>query len=116
MKNSNIKNLGKIIPKKIRLQVYIDTLAYINKNFREKGYTNKPESNDGLCLLLPAILWGLSDYGQNTPNEEGWSFTDTSIAFPELTEEIIEEIIASHDSVKYRKELLARFILELTNI
>jgi hypothetical protein len=115
MKNISIKNLGKVVPKQVRLRVYKSTLAFISKDFKYKVFTNKPESTDGLCMLLPAMLWGLEDYKQSSPSGRNWSYEDTSLAFPELTKEVIQDINSSENKVEYRKKVLNKFILTLTN-
>jgi len=73
---TNMKNLhigiGKLVPKKLRLSVYKDTLALLLKG---KGWDN------GLCMELPKVLWGLSE---DDCSLRGMSYKRTSEMFPEL--------------------------------
>ena len=85
MKNTHIKTLTKPIDKNTRLSVYKETL---------ERFLNQQEV-DGLCLLLLMVLWGLEDYLDDYLDEEtrqNWCWTNTPIAFPELTKEVIDEI------------------------
>ena len=82
MKNTHIKNLRQEIPADIRLQVYKELLESERYEYV------------GLCILLPMTLWGLRDTIDDGPDGEDWDFEDTSIAFPELTKEIISLITA----------------------
>ena len=94
MKNTHIKTLTKPIDKNTRLSVYKESL---------ERFLNQQEV-DGLCLLLPIVLWGLEHYLDDYLDEEtrqNWCFINTPTAFPELTQEILDEI-RTGDDVKTR--------------
>jgi hypothetical protein len=102
MKNTHIKNLLSVVPDTIRLEVYKEALANV-----EKGY--------GLCLLLPTKLWDIH-YLDDGPDGLDWDFDDTKIAFPELTVEVINTIQrrrASEDIISTREKYLKLWIEQL---
>lgn len=94
MKNTHIKTLTKPIDKNTRLSVYRETLERFNQKQGDQKQV------DGLCLLLPMVLWGLNhaldDYlDEGTGNN--WCWINTHIAFPELTKEVISEIRSAYE-------------------
>lgn len=102
MKNTHIKTLTKPIDKNTRLSVYKETL---------ERFLNQQEV-DGLCLLLPMVLWGLEDYLEYYLDEEtrqNWWWTNTPIAFPELTQEVLDKI---HSAYGDRDEIRAEYLKE----
>lgn len=117
MKNEKIKDLSKRIETEVRLQVYKDTVSFIESSYEVVGsYTGDiPEYDDGLCILLPAILWGLDRYSMPSPCGEAWLFNDTGNAFPELTKKIIKAIIVNpyEERAAFRLEVLKGFINKL---
>ena len=93
MKNTHIKTLTKPIDKNTRLSVYKESL---------ERFLNQQEV-DGLCLLLPMVLWGLEHYLDDYLDEEtrqNWCWTNTRTAFPELTQEVLDKISSKSFPVK----------------
>jgi hypothetical protein len=84
--NTHITTLRKVIPLDIRLEVYLKAKKFIETNQREHG----------LCILFPILLWNLKSFTSDNPIGNDWDYNDTSIAFPELTREIIHNIISSY--------------------
>ena len=117
MKNEQIKDLSEEVDVEIRIQVYKDTIAFIESKYEvvEEGSCDVPEYDDGLCMLLPAILWGLEKYSNRTPSGERWLFYAAGIAFPELTRNVINTIVATSykEKVAFRKRVLKGFINKL---
>ena len=109
MKNTHIKTLTKPIDKNTRLSVYKETL---------ERFLNQQEV-DGLCLLLPMVLWGLEDYLKYYLDEEtgmNWCFKDTPTAFPELTQEVRDKISSARDEerIAIRAKYLEEWIEKLS--
>lgn len=103
MKRVHIIDLKSPIDPVTRLEVYKEA-------FREKTIINK----HGLCLGLPLILWGHSDYFGKTPEGKEWSHGMTPYAFPELTHKIIMYIDEHKDNKdKLRMQFLSRAIQRL---
>ena len=107
MKNTHIKTLTKPIDKNTRLSVYKETL---------ERFLNQQEV-DGLCLLLPMVLWGLEHYLDDYLDEEtgrNWCYKDTPTAFPELTQEVLDKITSAYPEerdairIKYLKEWIEK--------
>jgi hypothetical protein len=71
--------LEKELPKKIKLQVYKKAL----KLYKNDENTIR-QLGQGLCLVLPCVLWELNHYLDNAPNAGNWSHLKTEIAFPEI--------------------------------
>lgn len=123
MKNIHIKNLLSEVPKEIRLQVYKEALEYYDKELYNILYNLITPPGlctgyygIGICLVLPCILWELHNYLSASPANEVWDYEDTSIAFPELSKEIISEITKASikgDDIDYRKSLLKKWIKKL---
>lgn len=86
MRNTDIKDLKQVVPANIRLQVYKEALEYYeNKGYAEEDFI-EGNYGDGLCLVLPCILWGLKHYLDFTFE---WDYHYTPIAFPELDREAL---------------------------
>jgi hypothetical protein len=79
--------LEKELPPHIRLEVYKEALEIV----REGGQRYN-EFGEGLCLLLPCVLWGLTSFLKNSPTNTTWNARKTPKAFPELTEEWLNRI------------------------
>jgi hypothetical protein len=110
MKNKKITSLLEIVSVDIRISVYKKAIKLIEKQIifaSVEGY--------GLCLLLPCILWDLKHYCDLAPNGKDWEYRDTIIAFPELTEEMIVELLDVEATIRNikRVELLKQFIIDL---
>jgi hypothetical protein len=107
MKNTQIKNLKDVVPKEIRLQVYKDALDYYHTP--KKDRRNWAE---GLCLLLPCILWDLCHY---LDDSIVWDYDETSTAFPELEKHLSEIYKCKGDKArnKYRLSILTKWISDL---
>lgn len=117
MRNKKIENLLKEVDVKVRLQVYKNTLNFIKGKYEAEDWITGdiPEYTDGLCLLLPVILWNLKKYSDKTPNKKSWDYNDTSIAFPELTNKVIRSINSVSNKVEQRIEFLENFITKLSS-
>ncbi len=111
MKNEHIKP-GDVVPAEIRIQVYEEALRIIEKG--ERRYWLRENT---LCLLLPCILWSLECFLDISPCGNKWFHTHTSTMFPELTDEVIEQITYEHEPTaknELRIEFLRSAILSLT--
>lgn len=87
----NKMTLQEIIPAEERLATYKKALEKLEE-------LHKISDSYGLCLLLPKIHFNisieddlLSDYIDEVTGEQ-MDFDDTTVAFPELTKEIIKAI------------------------
>lgn len=118
MKNTHIQNLNHVVPADIRLQTYKDALEY----FEQRRWNVEDEAEghygEGLCLVLPCIMWGLYNYMDSfAPDGYWWSYMDTIKAFPELGKGL--DIILSWSNrerkIKVRMELLRKWIKELSD-
>jgi hypothetical protein len=109
-------HLRKVVPPEIRLQIYENALLFFeadDDDYSYNHYYKLEKEGAGLCLLLPCILWNLDDYLENQKNNKYWNYSDTSIAFPELTEEIAQEIMYCQKPVEKRIKYLKKWIKEL---
>lgn len=120
MKNTHIKSLEEIVPPNIRLEIYKEALCIVENQLN--NYKGHRDHNSyfprGLCLLLPLLLWDLPSVYSNTPNENIWNYYETSIAFPELTTDVIKTISTAYtyqDRIETRIKFLTSFIETLTN-
>lgn len=110
MKNTHIKTLTKPIDKNTRLSVYKETLERFNQKQGDQKQV------DGLCLLLPMVLWGLEHYLDDYLDEEtrqNWWWTNTPTAFPELTKKVLYKIMSAYEErdairIKYLKEWIEK--------
>ena len=114
MKNTHILDLRQEVPIELRLETYKEALNYLiaNKN------TSDPVYGSGLCLVLPCILWGLTDCDDYAPNGMDWLWQHTPIAFPEIKEWVERaKYIREETSVvrQIRIEALQTIITELEN-
>lgn len=109
MKNIHIKSLKEVVPTELRLEVYKKAILCIENNIKIAGMCSH-----GLCLLLPCLLWDLKHPSSLTPDNKEWNYQDTSIAFPELTEEVISKIERSKDRQATRANYLKAFIKKLS--
>ena len=103
MKNYDC-TLGEIVPETIRLEVYKEALDFIENDGEKYGL----DKYDGLCLLLPCVMWDLDHYLNNDPNNCCWAYTETIKSFPEFGE-LIHSIIKCVDKnveVESRIEVL----------
>lgn len=78
MKNTHIASLKEVVPAKIRIEVYKESLIIF------KNISKFDRLDGGLCILLPMVLWGLKSFLDTAPNGEDWKWKDTVIAFPEI--------------------------------
>lgn len=112
----NHPSLREIVPIEIRLQIYKNALLFLksDKKYRNSEYDYNLEYDQaGLCILLPCILWNLKDYLSNPKHSnEDWAYQHTSIAFPELTKDVIDNIekCDSEKAVKKRIKYLKQWI------
>lgn len=99
----NITTLKKEVPKHIRLEVYKEALN------REDWL-----SNQGLCVGLPKIMLGVDEqklgFILDTATGRGMYYRDTSIAFPELTDEVIKLLENNVEPEPLRLEYLREWI------
>ena len=79
MKNYDC-TLEEVVPSEIRLEVYKEALNFIENDKKEYGL----DKYDGLCLLLPCIMWDLNHFLNNDPNGNYWYYGDTQYSFPEF--------------------------------
>lgn len=106
MKNTHIPNLLQEVPKDIRLEVYKEALDIISNNIRHES-----GSGFSLCLLLPCLLWDLDWYCNLAPDKDSWDWRDTTKAFPELTKDIITNIITyNNDNETKRNKIRINFL------
>lgn len=112
MKNTQISNVGILVPKEIRLEVYKEALEIFKNNTKKSDLNTK----SGLCLLLPCILWDLENFLDKAPDGKHWSYSDTGKRFPELTDNVIEDIekCGEEEAIKKRTEYLEQFIKKLS--
>lgn len=96
----NITTLKKEVPKHIRLEVYKEAL-------KRKDWINR----QGLCVVLPKILFNIAE-GEYLA-DIGEIFTDSTIAFPELTLKTIEHITRQGNDQTIRIQYLEQWIGEL---
>ncbi len=111
MKNKHIKNLGEVVPAKIRLEVYKEALEIIEKNLWKSG-TN----GHGLCVLLPCCLWNLISFLDKAPDGKDWKYQATTISFPELDSKILNKLNKTNTEKeinKLRIKFLKKFIVKL---
>lgn len=108
MKRTHILNLKSPIDPADRLEVYREAYErFLDEEFH-KYY--------GFCLGLPIVLWGLSNHSEKAPNGINWLYADTTIAFPELTADVLYDLDSTPMSVnreKLRLEYLAEWIQNL---
>ena len=104
---------NKVVPKKVRLEVYERAIEII-----EKDKDGLRTIGTGLCLLLPCILWDLNRFTDCKPNGEPFRYKNTKCMFPELTKEILDEIKCSDnislDSIRLKH--LNNFVNKLQNV
>lgn len=113
MKNTQITNLGILVPIEIRLDVYKKALKIL-ENSRKKSRLN---SDDGLCLLLPCVLWNLEYWQDRAPDGYHWYYCNTSKSFPELNYSVIEDITSKdkkRERISTRIKYLKQFIENLS--
>ncbi len=109
-------NLEQELPVEVRLEVYKKALKSFEPNGKTFGI-----SSDGLslCLLLLCVLRNVNHFSGNCGD-----FDKVTIAFPELTGDIIEQLNSlrtdTPDKLEYknsvRKELLQSFIKKLFSL
>lgn len=111
MKNLNILNLKRPVPKRIRLNVYKRALAVLKGegSDRENRVLGTGDTC-GLCLLLPMLLWDFDDAYDNAPDGEDWHINDVPTAFPEAAEGIERLIALPWDE---RKELRIKILEDI---
>lgn len=73
--------LKKEVPTEYRLKIYELAIEYY-ENYEEISAEN--DRGEGLCLVLPCILWNLPTYHNSPPHQEFWDWGDSVVAFPEL--------------------------------
>lgn len=111
LKNEHIKNLNHEVPKQLRINVYKQAIYHIKNDI--------PVANIGiygLCLVLPCLLWGFESTHQSPPDGERWDFGQTPKAFPELTDEIMDELtftVKTSEKNKKRIKYLQQFVHDL---
>ena len=106
----------RVVPKKVRLEVYERAIEIIEKNEKQSQM-----SGHSLCLLLPCILWNLNRFTNCKPNGEPFRYENTKYMFPELTEKILDDI--KHNSYimninvnDIRLKHLLNFVNKLQNV
>lgn len=119
MKNRQIKNLDQPVPKEIRLQVYKEIInLYDSDSKRVYQGDDKRRYKRGLCILLPIVLWDIKDAMTRSPDNSFWWAYQTQKAFPELTEEHIQNLSKLEEGpIKNLKRynLINQFINQLEN-
>lgn len=111
MKNSLAMSIAEqfppntLVPLEKRLEVYEKALSIISNPLNEW-------CSEGLCLLLPMILWDLPSY-LNKPDNQYWDYRHTPNMFPEIKKFLYG--IKYHDGNKIPKriEALTEIIAEL---
>lgn len=96
-------NLGEPLSKRIRLRIYKEALQYL-KDGRDK--IKEPAC---LCLILPYLLFKLTNYLSYQPNGKNWHFIDTANSFPELKpflEAHSDKRIERVDRIKFLEEAI----------
>lgn len=93
-------DLESSIPAEVRLEVYKKALHYVEETKDHMKDFNL--SVPALCLLLPCILWELTDYLNNYEGKS-WRFLDTATAFPEIKEGVAE-LMKLENTSGYRSE------------
>lgn len=95
-------SLEEVVPVKLRKELY------------EKALKWDKLHNHGICLALPMFLWGLKSHLDNIPgSDEYWSYHDTQIAFPELTEERLDRIADLADYPNEQEEMRIKVLTEM---
>jgi len=94
--------------KEARLATYKKAIECIDG----MNYKNYDLTAPFLCLLLPCILWRLSNFITKAPNGEGWQLIYVVDMFPEL-QELLDE---GSDSIttQMRLEYLNKWVKELS--
>jgi len=117
MKNTHIKNLNEVIPADIRLQTYIEALEYFEQRKWDVEDGTEGDYADGLCLVLPCIMWDLYNYLSYGPDGKYWGWYNTQHAFPELGRDInrIFDQFNKVDKDRTRMEILRKWIKELSD-
>lgn len=104
-------NLDNTLPVDLRICVYKKAIEVIETEVFEKYGL----FSGGLCLLLPCLLWDLDNPMKSGPNFYRWDCSYTAVGFPELTNEVKEEIYISEIPNQKRLEYLKKFIKDLEN-
>lgn len=105
MKNINIKPATEV-PIELRKEIYKEAIEYL-----------KTDQNQGLCLLLPMLLWDIH-YLSDAPNGETWNHRDTPILFPELTKLRLQSIYDKEKEsqrIPQRKRVLKQCLKDIDN-
>lgn len=100
MKNAHIKPQEEV-PTQLRLEIYKQALET----------TNWKTNVDGLCHLLPMLLWGFT-YPLQAHDTLSHKYTDTIYMFPELKSELPKIYRATNDNL-VRVNSLKRMIKKL---
>jgi hypothetical protein len=89
-------------------------------------FLDHPELHNefGLCMGLPLIAWGKIPVLNNADfvfyyAENIWSYSNSSIAFPEVTEDVIKSLNALKTPLKVKKlriSYLKQFIKQLIKL
>ena len=101
-------------PKEVRLEVYKKAIEIIEKNL----HATKEIKSYQLCLLIPVICWEIKHY-LSRPLISGvlcdWDYNDTNIAFPEINDEFIGEIVKmpTWQRMDFRIEYLNKWVAQL---
>jgi hypothetical protein len=106
-------SLKVVVPPKQRLKVYKKAL-----NIMENDPKKLEKMGNGLCLILPCILWNHKDCYQTAPDGFDWSYEQTSIAFSELTKRQIYNIdkLSGYETQKdARIQFIKKSIKKLEN-
>ncbi len=83
-----------LVPVEQRLEVYIEALRIIQHGTD----VEKNRTGDGLCLMLPVILWNLDHYLSDSPDGEMYDYTKTIIMFPEIAK-TVEYLMSSKSAI-----------------
>jgi len=117
MKNTDIRP-GEVVPVDIRKEVYTEAIKTI-----ERGKPIAHLSGFPLCLMLPCLLWDLSNFLENVHGEVGgWDSTDAPKMFPELNSKRLYSIgniftdTMKEDRDKQRIKVLTEMLADLQTL
>lgn len=71
-----------LVPREKRIEVYKKAIKFLYGE--EENLKANLDIYDGICLILPVILWDLKNYRDDCPDGTKWKWTDTKKMFPEI--------------------------------
>lgn len=110
--NHSVLNLKKVVPAKLRLDVYNEALSVLLSG----DYLRFESLGDhlGLCLMFPSILFNCKACDWTKfEGERAWHWSETTSAFPEFTEEMYDALNDLNDDmvvavrIEFVKEMIA---------